>query len=171
MTTRIRGTLFVAGLALVALLATACGGGGAATHFSLRTKNSQPAGITTGPDGNLWFTEFTSGRIARISTAGKMDEYPLPTDRAGPSPGPAGRLSSRPGSVAEPGAARALAGARRRVGLHPVGTFLPPDENVRLRIEQRRGCLSRIIAEAHESEPPPEAQRLAEGDRHARHER
>ena len=52
--------------AVVALLGTACGGGGAAKHFALKTKNSQPAGISSGPDGHIWFTEFTSGHIGRI---------------------------------------------------------------------------------------------------------
>jgi len=42
--------------------------------------------ITRGPDGNLWFTEFqynetgtTAGKIGRISTAGKISDFPLPT--------------------------------------------------------------------------------------------
>src|SRR6266550_2689205 len=95
MSTPIRGTVFGAVVAAIALVATACGGGGAATHFALRTKNSQPAGITTGPDARIWFTEFTSGRIAKINPAGQMDEFPLPTDRAGPfdiTSGPDGNL-------------------------------------------------------------------------------
>src|SRR5436853_7729113 len=92
MRTRITAAVFAG---VVALLATACGGGGGATHFAIKTKNSQPAGITTGPDGHLWFTEFTSGRIARVNTAGKIDEWPLSTDRAGPfdiTTGPDGNL-------------------------------------------------------------------------------
>ena len=79
----------------VAFLATACGGKGAATHFGLPTKNSQPAGITSGPDGNLWFTQFTSGRIGKVDTAGKITEFPIPTDRPGPfdiTTGPDGNL-------------------------------------------------------------------------------
>jgi virginiamycin B lyase len=42
--------------------------------------------ITKGPEGNLWFTEFqysatgtTAGEIGRITTAGKMSGFPLPT--------------------------------------------------------------------------------------------
>ena len=42
--------------------------------------------ITRGPDGNLWFTEFqydvtgtTAGKIGRITTAGKISYFPLPT--------------------------------------------------------------------------------------------
>ena len=30
------------------------------------TPGSKPVEITTGPDGNLWFTEFTANSIARI---------------------------------------------------------------------------------------------------------
>lgn len=36
------------------------------------------AGITTGPDGALWFTTWNS--IWRMTTAGEMTEYPLPDD-------------------------------------------------------------------------------------------
>lgn len=31
------------------------------------TAGAQPIGITAGPDGNLWFTEFNGNRIGRIS--------------------------------------------------------------------------------------------------------
>jgi streptogramin lyase len=31
--------------------------------------------ITTGPDGNLWFTEFGSNRIGRLTTAGAFAEF------------------------------------------------------------------------------------------------
>src|SRR5581483_10401716 len=82
-------------LAVTALVATPCGGAGAATHFALQTKNSQPAGITTGPDGHLWFTQSTAGRTARLNTAGKIDEFPIPTQRPGPfdiTAGPDGNL-------------------------------------------------------------------------------
>jgi streptogramin lyase len=27
---------------------------------------SDPVGITTGPDGNLWFTEYNNGKIGKI---------------------------------------------------------------------------------------------------------
>jgi virginiamycin B lyase len=38
----------------------------------------QPVNITTGPDGALWFTEYSGNRIGRITTAGEIDEFPLP---------------------------------------------------------------------------------------------
>ncbi|HLX58959.1 MAG TPA: Virginiamycin B lyase [Ktedonobacteraceae bacterium] len=51
-----------------------------------------PGGITRGPDGNLWFTEFqydetgtTAGQIGRITTAGKISDYPLPTASNSPT--------------------------------------------------------------------------------------
>lgn len=38
-----------------------------------------PTGITTGPDGNLWFTEATGNQIGRMTPAGSVQEFPLPT--------------------------------------------------------------------------------------------
>jgi virginiamycin B lyase len=35
--------------------------------------------ITAGPDGALWFTEFTVSKIGRITTAGVVTEYSIPT--------------------------------------------------------------------------------------------
>ncbi len=46
------------------------------TEFPVTTPNSQPLGITAGPDGNLWFTEFTAGKIGRITTDGTVTEFP-----------------------------------------------------------------------------------------------
>ena len=37
----------------------------------------EPAGITTGPDGALWFTEY-SGKMGRITTTGQVRYFPLP---------------------------------------------------------------------------------------------
>jgi virginiamycin B lyase len=39
---------------------------------------AQPAGITTGPDGALWFTEWNENAIGQITTDGTLTEYPLP---------------------------------------------------------------------------------------------
>jgi streptogramin lyase len=35
-------------------------------------------GIASGPDGNLWFTEPGSGRVARVTPAGQVTQFPLP---------------------------------------------------------------------------------------------
>ena len=36
-------------------------------------------GITAGPDGALWFTEYWGNKIGRITTAGVITEFPVPT--------------------------------------------------------------------------------------------
>jgi len=35
--------------------------------------------LTTGPDGNLWFTEFTGNHIGRITVQGAVTEFAIPT--------------------------------------------------------------------------------------------
>src|SRR5260370_29913156 len=55
------------------------------TEFSVPSLNSTGAlRITAGPDGNLWFTDILGPcpggpKIGRITTAGVVTEYPLPT--------------------------------------------------------------------------------------------
>src|ERR1039457_940406 len=50
-----------------------------------RPPRSTPFPYTTlfrsaaGRDGALWFTEFNSNQIGRITTAGYVTEYPIPT--------------------------------------------------------------------------------------------
>jgi virginiamycin B lyase len=54
-----------------------------------------PTGITTGPDGNVWFTELDGDRIGRITPAGVLTEFPLPAFGRGPrgiTRGPDGNL-------------------------------------------------------------------------------
>jgi len=40
--------------------------------------------ITAGPDGNLWFTEPGANMIGKITTAGKITQYPVPTAYSSP---------------------------------------------------------------------------------------
>jgi streptogramin lyase len=49
---------------------------GQAEEF-LVPSNGSPTDIASGPDGNLWFTEFF-GQIGRISTTGVIAEFPVP---------------------------------------------------------------------------------------------
>jgi streptogramin lyase len=54
-----------------------------------------PQGITPGPDGNLWFTEFWANRIGRMTPAGVLTEFPIPTPETAPRgivAGPDGNL-------------------------------------------------------------------------------
>src|SRR5689334_5753702 len=52
---------------------------GSVTTYPLPIPGSKGEAITTGPDGNLWFTEFHGGRIGRITPAGVLTEFDIPT--------------------------------------------------------------------------------------------
>jgi virginiamycin B lyase len=39
---------------------------GMTAEFAIPTQRSCPTGITVGPDGNIWFTETSSDKIAYI---------------------------------------------------------------------------------------------------------
>src|SRR5581483_5976042 len=66
------------------------------TEFSSGiTPGSSPAQITLAADGNLWFTEQGNNAVARITTAGAVTEFMLPTTDNGPfgiASGPNGLL-------------------------------------------------------------------------------
>jgi streptogramin lyase len=48
------------------------------------TPSAIPLGITTGPDGNLWFTEAGGNKIGRITPAGIITEFTIPTPNSSP---------------------------------------------------------------------------------------
>ena len=65
------------------------------TEYPTPTTSSQPQGIVTGPDGALWFTESSSSKIGRITTAESFSEYTIPTGASSPfgiAAGPDGAL-------------------------------------------------------------------------------
>jgi hypothetical protein len=65
------------------------------TEFPIPTLSSVPFGITTGPDGALWFTESVNpgGKIGRITTSGVITEFPTPSSQPyGITTGPDGAL-------------------------------------------------------------------------------
>lgn len=53
--------------------------GGTITEYDLPHADSQPAGITLGPDGVIWFTENGGDRIGTITSAGDITEYDIPS--------------------------------------------------------------------------------------------
>jgi virginiamycin B lyase len=56
------------------------------TEIPLSNTGSQPGDIATGPDGNLWFTEFKyDAAIGRISTDGVISEFPIPNPYVNPT--------------------------------------------------------------------------------------
>jgi streptogramin lyase len=54
--------------------------------------------ITSGPDGNLWFTEPYGNRIGKITPAGALSEYSLPCTRVIPA-FPENLITSRPTGI------------------------------------------------------------------------
>jgi streptogramin lyase len=97
--TRTTRSLRVVPALLAALAAIALGWPGSAAaqimEFPIPTLNSNPDGITAGPDGALWFTETDGNKIGRITTSGVITEFPIPTSDSQPSSitvGPDGAL-------------------------------------------------------------------------------
>jgi RHS repeat-associated protein len=62
-------------------------------EYSLPEKSGAEQ-ITTGPEGNLWFTEHESNKIAKMTTSGTRTEYSLPAGSwpVGITTGPDGNL-------------------------------------------------------------------------------
>ena len=52
-----------------------------------------------GPDGALWFTEYTGGKIGRITTAGSITEYPVTPVTGEPASGPLGITNGPDGAL------------------------------------------------------------------------
>jgi streptogramin lyase len=67
------------GVSLASISASTTIPGTAITEFSIPTLGSQPDAIAAGPDGNLWFTEFSGNQIGRITPAGMITEFPVTT--------------------------------------------------------------------------------------------
>jgi streptogramin lyase len=55
------------------------------TEFPVLTAASEPVGITSGPDGALWFVEQTGNNVGRITTAGAVTEFAIPTVNSAPT--------------------------------------------------------------------------------------
>jgi len=56
---------------------------------------SLPVAIVAGADGNLWVTETTKNKVAKVTTSGTFTEYTLPTTNSYPNGmtrGPDGNL-------------------------------------------------------------------------------
>src|SRR5262245_6878971 len=56
-----------------------------AMEFPIPTPASGPTNIVTGPDGNLWFTEFNADKIGRITPSGAITEFTVPGAGSGPA--------------------------------------------------------------------------------------
>src|SRR5260370_13554660 len=65
-------------------------------EFTIPTSGSGTNNITSGPDGNLWFTESQANKIGKITPSRTITEYQIPTSGSHPdgiTSGPDGNLS------------------------------------------------------------------------------
>jgi streptogramin lyase len=63
--------------------------------WPITTASSGPYGVAAGPDGNLWVTESSASKIARVTTAGQVSEFSTPSASSQPygiAPGPDGNI-------------------------------------------------------------------------------
>lgn len=102
---------------------------GTVSSFLIPTPASNPMGITTGPDLNMWFVENAASKIGRLNLSnGTITEFPTATANAGPTnivQGPDGALWFTESNVAKLGRITttgvatdyALTGAGSAVGL------------------------------------------------------
>ena len=66
---------------------------GNATEYVTPTSDSAPGAITAGPDGALWFTEFNTRKIGRLTIDGVFTEYsPVSSASMGLASGPDGAV-------------------------------------------------------------------------------
>ena len=118
--------------------------------FVIPTRFADPGRIVTGPDGNLWFTEYAyevrdmpgvqqgGNKIGRITTSGSITEFPVPTPFAradGITAGPDGAVyfTESPGNNAYGAIGRAQA-----AGLHASTISGEPHVASPLRTGSRR---------------------------------
>lgn len=73
------GAMNVIGRVTTAGVITEFPGAGPAGTCGTPFGGTDPVGIVTGPDGNLWYTEKGAGKIARMSTTGTITEFPVPS--------------------------------------------------------------------------------------------
>jgi streptogramin lyase len=100
-----------------------------------------PFGITSGPDGNVWFTEdrFPDAGIARITEDGKITEFkaglPAHSDPAGITTGPDGNLwfaeehNNAVGKITPDGVITMFT-LGDQVGSGPADVVVGPDKNI-----------------------------------------
>jgi streptogramin lyase len=73
---------------ILATLAAAPAGAITINEFPVPTSGVSPAGITAGPDGDLWFTELEGNAVGRITTAGTVvNQFPVASALSSPVSG------------------------------------------------------------------------------------
>ena len=109
---------------------------GTVTYFPTPTAGSNPYEITTGPAGDLWFTENAANRIGVISTGGTIHEYQIPTTASRPNgivAGPDGNLwftENAGDKIGRMTTVGAFAEFPVTTGSHPHDITVGPDGNL-----------------------------------------
>src|SRR5437867_1841061 len=89
------GTFAVIAALAPAVLASPAQAAKRITEFPIPSPFTGPEGITEGPDGNVWFTEWSGNRIGRMTLDGTVTEWDVPTPNSYPHTivtGPDGNL-------------------------------------------------------------------------------
>ena len=76
---RLAGFLIALVLAVLAGVVTTARAGVASSQITQFYVGGIPADITAGVDGNLWFTDYISNEIVKMTPAGVVTRYPIPT--------------------------------------------------------------------------------------------
>ena len=119
---------------------------------------SGPGGVTLGPDGNIWFTETRANQIGRITPAGIVNEFAIPTANSFPNriaSGPDGNLwftetrANQIGRITPAGSISefpipALNGFPRDIAVGPDGNlwFTEPEANQIALIDPMTGAVT-----------------------------
>jgi len=137
------------GVTAVAVLCPAAGAAASPT-ISEFSAGSGPAGVTRGPDGNVWFADKPNpGRIGRVTPSGTVTTYAAPTKDAAPT-----GIASGPGGIWFTETGRNQIGrittggimSEFRAGAHdkPAGIVAGPDGNVWYTATGKGGAIGRI---------------------------
>ncbi|HUA73714.1 MAG TPA: hypothetical protein VL988_03060 [Solirubrobacteraceae bacterium] len=98
-------------------------------------RESRPAAIAPGPDGNLWVAEFNTSAIAKVTTLGAITEYELPkgSKPQGIAAGPDGNMwftDFGKGKIAKTTTSGTISEYALPKGSKPQGIAAGPDGNL-----------------------------------------
>ena len=138
--------------------------------FPLPGGHGRTGSITSGPDGNLWFTYFDKGQIARMTPKGALTIYQLPNQYAGPYAliaGPDGAVWFTESYDRKIGRITMMARSRSSPGFQIASQRLPSDRtaicgsaSIRETWSERSLSLARLPSILFQLSPNQEALRL-----------
>jgi streptogramin lyase len=109
---------------------------------------AQPVNMIVGPDNNLWFAETTGEKIGRITTAGVITEFPIPSAQflLGITGGPDGNIwftdqfTGKIGHISTEGTN--LTQYTLPPGSYPQGITIGPDKNLWFVDQKKNGLFT-----------------------------